>query len=59
MSHLTMTSRSGRRTASGFDIAGVDVALHPNVNLIPNVEIVDYDDAESDIVPRVTFYFRF
>ncbi|HEY5609722.1 MAG TPA: hypothetical protein VIL97_00835 [Thermoanaerobaculia bacterium] len=54
-----MTSRSGRRTASGFDIAGVDVALHPNVNLIPNVEIVDYDDAESDIVPRVTFYFRF
>jgi len=45
-------------------IAGADFLLHKNVNVIPNVEIVDYDsrggsDPDLDIVPRLTLYFRF
>ncbi len=46
-------------------ILGVDYQPHPNVSFIPNVEIVSYDavnggpDPDTDLVPRVTFFFRF
>ncbi len=46
-------------------ILGIDYQPHPKVSFIPNVEVVSYDavgggpDPDTDIVPRVTFFFRF
>ena len=48
---------------SVFGYVGVDVTLHKNVHLIPNVEVTAYDQAEdgttpgTDVVPRVTLFF--
>ena len=50
---------------STFLLGGVDVALDPNVHLMPNVEAVVYgEDAlgntpKSDIIPRMTLMFKF
>ena len=46
-------------------IAGLDVGLHDAVRLMPNIEVVFYDDEngvetpETVVMPRMTFYFRF
>ena len=41
-------------------IAGMDWKAHRNVSVIPNIEVVTYDDgADTDILPRVTLSFRF
>jgi hypothetical protein len=48
---------------STFGYVGVDVTLHKNVHLIPNVELTAYDAADdgttpgTDVVPRVTLFF--
>jgi len=48
-----------------FLLAGVDFEIHPKVNLIPNVEAIFYDtpsggpDPDTDVVPRVTLFYRF
>ena len=50
---------------STFFVGGVDIALDPNVHLMPNIETVIYgEDAqgntpESDIIPRLTLMFKF
>lgn len=42
-------------------LLGVDLTVHPNVSVIPNVEVVRYEDgpADEDIIARITLYFRF
>ncbi len=54
--------------ASGADVnfllVGLDVALHPNAGIIPNIEYLSYDGAggaepDDDILPRLTFYLKF
>jgi hypothetical protein len=41
-------------------IAGVDWKVHPNLSFIPNVEYVTYENgSDDDILPRLTFVFRF
>jgi len=48
---------------SVFGLVGVDVTLHKNVHLIPNVELTAYDEAGdgttpgTDVMPRVTLFF--
>lgn len=48
---------------SVFGFVGVDVTLHKNVHLIPNVEMTNYGAAAdgstpgSDVVPRATLFF--
>lgn len=49
---------------SNLFITGTAVSLHQNVQVIPNVEIVSYDktggiSADTDVIPRVTFYYIF
>jgi hypothetical protein len=50
---------------STFLVAGVDVALHEQVHLIPNVEAIIYGEnplepvLDSDIIPRLTLFFEF
>ena len=49
------------KSVSGY--AGVDVTLHKNLHLIPNVELTAYDEATdgttpgTDVVPRVTLFY--
>ncbi len=49
----------------GLILAGVDIALDPNVTLTPNFEIRTYEAPPinggdgSDVVPRVTFFWKF
>ncbi|MBT8336495.1 MAG: hypothetical protein KJO11_07820 [Gemmatimonadetes bacterium] len=45
----------------GFFLFGVDVAMTDNVHLIPNIEVVSYDDdaLDSDIFLKTTFSIRF
>jgi len=47
-----------------FFLFGVDVTPHEQVHLMPNVEIVTYDDPgsgiptpDTDVIPRVSFYY--
>jgi hypothetical protein len=46
-------------------IAGLDLRLHPNLSLLPNIEMVRYDtpgggpDPDDDLMLRGTFFFRF
>ncbi len=45
-------------------IAGLDYTLGPDVHIMPNLETVIYDKVngtrpDSDIIPRVTFFYRF
>ncbi len=47
-----------------FFLLGVDVAPHEQVHLMPNVEIVTYDDPgagiatpDTDVIPRVSFFY--
>ncbi len=50
---------------SVFFVAGVDFSIHPRANLIPNLEAVFYDatpggpDPDTDVVPRITVFYRF
>jgi hypothetical protein len=56
IAYLPFSSKS----RSTLFIAGIDWKAHKNVSVIPNVEIVRYDDgAASDILPRVTLFFSF
>ena len=45
----------------GFFLLGVDIAMTDNVHLIPNMEMVSYDDdaLDSDIFLKTTFSIRF
>jgi hypothetical protein len=51
------------KAKSVFGYAGLDVTLHKNVHLIPNVEMTVYDEAAdgttpgTDVMPRVTLFF--
>ncbi|HEX9985730.1 MAG TPA: porin [Thermoanaerobaculia bacterium] len=50
---------SNRSEATLF-IAGVDWKIHRYVSVIPNLEVVTYDeDVEIDVVPRLTFSLVF
>jgi len=50
---------------STFLVAGLDFKVHKKVFLLPNVEVVLYDNPEtgekpkSDFITRLTFYFKF
>jgi hypothetical protein len=50
---------------SNFFVAGLDFSPQKNVHIIPNVEIVLYDEPDSgdkpdtDIIPRITLYYKF
>lgn len=51
---------------STFIVAGVDFKVHKNVNIIPNLEFVFYDNPvegaekpSSDVFFRITFWWRF
>ncbi|RME01652.1 MAG: hypothetical protein D6814_01065, partial [Calditrichaeota bacterium] len=50
---------------STFVVAGVDVSPIPNVHLMPNIEAIFYDGAagssnpDSDVIPRLTFFYKF
>jgi len=49
---------------SNFFLTGMDFSLQKNVHIIPNIGIVSYDDAggksvDTDVIARVTFYYRF
>ncbi len=51
-------------TRSNFIVAGVDFHVVENVRLIPNIEIVFYDQQagerpDTDVVPRLTFTYIF
>ena len=48
---------------SNFFLSGLAFSPHENVQIIPNIEIVSYDDVggnpvDTDVIPRVTFYYR-
>jgi len=52
--------------ANTFVIAAVDFRVRETVSVMPNVEIVVYDEPEAggptpdtDVIPRLTFFFRF
>ncbi len=57
ISYLPMADNS-RAT---FVLAGIDYRLHEKVHVMPNVEIVLYDnsDLDRDVMPRLTFFYRF
>jgi hypothetical protein len=46
-------------------IAAVEFVIHKYITISPNVEIVTYDhsitetDPETDVIPRLTFFFRY
>lgn len=49
-----------------FIVAGLDFTLSSNVHVMPNVEMVTYSAVESgdpepdsDVIPRVTFFYKF
>jgi hypothetical protein len=50
---------------SNFVLAGLDVTVIKNVFFQPNVEFVSYDDPDtgekpnSDVIPRITVFFKF
>ena len=50
---------------STFIVAGLDFSPVKNVHFMPNVEIITYDSdsilpsPDSDVVPRLTFYYKF
>ena len=50
---------------SSFVLLGIDVEINGALNIIPNVEWVTYDalgevsDPDQDLIPRVTFFYRF
>lgn len=50
---------------SSFIVAGLDYTPNKNVHIMPNVEIVIYDEPDSgdkpdmDIIPRLTLYYKF
>ncbi|MCZ6485823.1 MAG: porin [Acidobacteria bacterium] len=50
---------------SNFFLTGVDLKVHERFSLLPNVEVVRYDKLQdgtrpkSDLIPRVTFFYRF
>ena len=47
-------------SASTLVIAGVDFKLHANFGVIPNLELVSYDeDVNSDLLARISFYYSF
>ncbi|SHF51160.1 hypothetical protein SAMN05443144_109142 [Fodinibius roseus] len=62
ISYLPMSSAAESAT---FLVGGVDLSLHENIHLIPNVETVVYGENEagvrpnSDIVPRLTLFYTF
>lgn len=51
--------------ATTFLVGGVDIALHEDVSLMPNVEAILYGqnplqlDSDADIIPRMTLMFEF
>ena len=50
---------------STFLLAGVDFVPSEGVHLIPNIEVVVYDEngtgitPDTDVIPRVTFFYKF
>ncbi|GIV61936.1 MAG: hypothetical protein KatS3mg044_0802 [Rhodothermaceae bacterium] len=50
---------------SNLILAGLDIAAHDQVHVMPNVEVVVYDETNGDptpdptIMPRLTFFFWF
>lgn len=50
---------------SHFVLVGADFAINGSLNLIPNVELVYYDEPDGttrpdhDVIPRLTFFWRF
>ncbi len=50
---------------STFIVSGVDFKVHEKINFIPNVELVFYDDPvegdkpATDVIFRITFWWRF
>jgi len=49
-----------KTSKSTLFLGGVDWKVHKSFSVIPNVEVVTYDDGGSnDIVPRVTFFYTF
>jgi hypothetical protein len=53
------------RTESTFLTSGMDISLHPDVHLLPNIEAVVYgedaggDRPRSDLIPRLTLFYTF
>lgn len=54
------------RGEANFIVGGLDVKLHDNVRIMPNVETVFYSEGESgaetpdpEVMPRLTFYYQF
>lgn len=52
------------KAKSTLFIAGWDYTIAPNVHLIPNLETIIYDKVngvtpDKDILPRITFFYRF
>lgn len=51
--------------ASTLLIGGIDVEPRENIHLMPNVEVIVYDESPAgerpatDVMPRMTFYYRF
>jgi hypothetical protein len=45
-------------------VAGADLQAHKDIHFMPNVELVFYDKThgrrpDSDVIPRLTFFFKF
>jgi len=60
--HLNFSFRaSSNYSKHYFILAGVDFSPEENFHVIPNAEIVVYDQSgvDTDIVPRVTFSYTF
>lgn len=61
-SYLPMSSEAGSSTVL---VGGVDLLLHENIHLMPNIETVVYgedangDTPGSDVVPRLTLSYNF
>jgi hypothetical protein len=51
--------------SSNLFLAAIDLKIHEEFSLMPNVEVVRYDKTEdgtrpgTDVIPRVTFFYRF
>ena len=49
---------------ANFIVGGLDIGVHDNVHFMPNVEVIFYSNAQgdapsADVLPRLTFFYRF
>lgn len=49
------------KARASLAILGIDYSMASNVHLMPNIEVVIYDDSriDNDLIGRITFFYKF